>query len=139
MARADHARAGLTVRCAIYTRKSSDEGLDHEQLADRRTRAGAPFSHSVVLSMPAGTDPIVLRDAVRSFAADTFAGRHDYVFTLHTETPRPTFTCPSVHAATRGSASIRARPTWSFGDRPSPRRYATVASKPRPRPVGRGA
>jgi len=39
--------------------------------------------------MPAGTDPIVLRDAVRSFAADTFAGRHDYVFTLHTETPRP--------------------------------------------------
>src|SRR6266403_5624619 len=30
MARVDHARAGLTVRCAIYTRKSSDEGLDQE-------------------------------------------------------------------------------------------------------------
>jgi Protein of unknown function (DUF2924)/Resolvase, N terminal domain len=30
MARADHARAGLTVRCAIYTRKSSDAGLDQE-------------------------------------------------------------------------------------------------------------
>ncbi|MDQ6869987.1 MAG: recombinase family protein [Pseudomonadota bacterium] len=30
MARADHARAGLTVRCAIYTRKSSEEGLDQE-------------------------------------------------------------------------------------------------------------
>src|ERR1700732_4206556 len=30
MARADHARAGLTVRCAIYTRKSSDEGLDQK-------------------------------------------------------------------------------------------------------------
>ena len=30
MARADPARAGLTVRCAIYTRKSSDEGLDQE-------------------------------------------------------------------------------------------------------------
>src|SRR6185503_11619146 len=28
-------------------------------------------------------------DAVRSFAADLFAGRHDYVFTLHTDTPRP--------------------------------------------------
>ena len=26
MARADPARAGLTIRCAIYTRKSSDEG-----------------------------------------------------------------------------------------------------------------
>ena len=30
MARADPARAGLTVRCAIYTRKSSDEGLAQE-------------------------------------------------------------------------------------------------------------
>jgi site-specific DNA recombinase len=30
MARADHARAGVTVRCAIYTRKSSEEGLDQE-------------------------------------------------------------------------------------------------------------
>jgi DNA invertase Pin-like site-specific DNA recombinase len=30
MARADHARAGPTIRCAIYTRKSSDEGLAQE-------------------------------------------------------------------------------------------------------------
>ena len=30
MARADPARAGLIVRCAIYTRKSSDEGLEQE-------------------------------------------------------------------------------------------------------------
>jgi hypothetical protein len=30
MARADSARAGLTIRCAIYTRKSSDEGLEQE-------------------------------------------------------------------------------------------------------------
>src|SRR6202163_2864189 len=30
MARPDHARAGLIVRCAIYTRKSSDEGLEQE-------------------------------------------------------------------------------------------------------------
>jgi site-specific DNA recombinase len=30
MARVDHARAGLTIRCAIYTRKSSDEGLNQE-------------------------------------------------------------------------------------------------------------
>src|ERR1700732_5257632 len=30
MARADPARVGLTVRCAIYTRKSSDEGLEQE-------------------------------------------------------------------------------------------------------------
>jgi hypothetical protein len=30
MARADPPRAGLTIRCAIYTRKSSDEGLEQE-------------------------------------------------------------------------------------------------------------
>jgi site-specific DNA recombinase len=30
MPRADHARAGLTIRCTIYTRKSSDEGLEQE-------------------------------------------------------------------------------------------------------------
>jgi DNA invertase Pin-like site-specific DNA recombinase len=30
MARVDHARAAFTVRCAIYTRKSSNEGLEQE-------------------------------------------------------------------------------------------------------------
>ena len=30
MARADPARVGFTVRCATYTRKSSDEGLEQE-------------------------------------------------------------------------------------------------------------
>ena len=30
MARVDHARAPFIVRCAIYTRKSSDEGLEQE-------------------------------------------------------------------------------------------------------------
>lgn len=64
-------------------------GWAAEQLADRRTRAGAPFSHSLVLSMPAGTDPVTLLDAARAFAADVFTARHDYVFTLHTDTPRP--------------------------------------------------
>ena len=78
-----------------------------EQLADRRTRAEAPFSHSVILSMPAGADPIVLRDAARAFAADMFAGRHDYVFTLHTDTPRP-----HVHLAisSRGHTGERLNP-----------------------------
>src|ERR1700732_2855065 len=33
MARADPARAELTVRCAIYTRKSSDEGLEGIQFS----------------------------------------------------------------------------------------------------------
>jgi hypothetical protein len=56
---------------------------------DRPRRKDSPLSHSVILSMPAGTSEIAVRDAARAFAADMFAGRHDYVFTLHTDTPRP--------------------------------------------------
>jgi type IV secretory pathway VirD2 relaxase len=78
-----------------------------EQQADRRTRADAPFSHSVVLSMPEGTNPMALRDAVRAFAMDVFAGGHDYVFTLHTDTPRP-----HVHLSicSRGDCGQRLNP-----------------------------
>jgi type IV secretory pathway VirD2 relaxase len=76
-------------------------------LADSRRRADSPFSLSVVLSMPAGTDEIALRDAARAFAADTFAGRHDYVFTLHTDTAPP-----HVHLSicSRGYAGERLNP-----------------------------
>jgi hypothetical protein len=78
-----------------------------EQLADRRTRTGAPFSHNLVLSMPAGTDPGRLRDAARAFAEASFADRHDYVFTLHTDTPQP-----HVHLSicTRAHTSERLNP-----------------------------
>lgn len=58
-------------------------------LADSRRRANTPFSHSVMLSMPAGTDPAAVRDAARAFAREVFADRFDYVFALHTDTPRP--------------------------------------------------
>lgn len=78
-----------------------------EAMADSRRRTDSPISLSVVLSMPAGTHEIALRDAARSFAADMFAGRHDYVLTLHTDTPRP-----HVHLAicSRGHASERLNP-----------------------------
>lgn len=59
------------------------------QAADRRTRLGAPLSISLIVSMPAGTDAIRLRDAARAFARDAFEGRHDYVMALHTDTPHP--------------------------------------------------
>jgi type IV secretory pathway VirD2 relaxase len=76
-------------------------------LADRPRRRDSPVSHSVILSMPARTNEIAVRDAARSFAADMFAGRHDYVFTLHTDTPRP-----HVHLAlcSRGHAGERLNP-----------------------------
>ncbi len=58
-------------------------------VADRRRRANTPFSHSIILSMPAGTDALKLRDAARSFAQRVFAEQFDYLFVLHTDTPRP--------------------------------------------------
>lgn len=63
---------------------------------DPRRRANTPLSHSIVLSMPAGTDPLALRDAARAFAAAAFGERHEYVMALHTDTPRP-----HVHLAVR--------------------------------------
>ncbi|MBS0412692.1 MAG: relaxase/mobilization nuclease domain-containing protein, partial [Proteobacteria bacterium] len=74
---------------------------------DSRRRTNSPVSLSVVLSMPAGTDAAALYDAARAFAADTLAGRHDYVFTLHTDTPRPHVHL-SIHA--RGHAGERLNP-----------------------------
>ena len=58
-------------------------------LADRRRRETTPFSHSVMLSMPAGTDPLAVRDAARAFAHEMFGDRFDYVFALHTDAPHP--------------------------------------------------
>ena len=74
MARADPARAGLTVRCAIYTRKSSDEGLEQEfnsldaqrELHIRRLENG--------LERPCGRSRPAPRHLASLVAADAFAG-----------------------------------------------------------------
>jgi type IV secretory pathway VirD2 relaxase len=58
-------------------------------LADSRRRANTPFSLSLVLSMPADTDPAIVRDAARALARASFADRFDYVFALHTDAQHP--------------------------------------------------
>lgn len=68
-------------------------------LADQRRRANTPFSHSVMLSMPTGTDPVAVRDAARAFASAIFSDRFDYVFALHTDAPHP-----HVHLSIRSLA-----------------------------------
>lgn len=52
-------------------------------------RANSPLSHSIVLSMPAGTEPKNFHAAARSFAAQVFSDKHDYLFALHTDTGHP--------------------------------------------------
>lgn len=61
-------------------------------LTDSRRRATTPFSVSVVLSMPAETNAVTVRDAARAFARDVFADRFDYVFALHTDAAHRTST-----------------------------------------------
>ncbi len=52
-------------------------------------RCDSPGSRSIVLSMPAGTDPMRLHDAARAFARDVFGERFPYVFALHDEDRQP--------------------------------------------------
>ncbi|MET3835216.1 hypothetical protein ABIB58_000535 [Brevundimonas sp. UYEF29] len=52
-------------------------------------RRDSPVSRSIVLSMPAGTDPMRLHDAARAFAKETFGERFPYVFALHDEDRQP--------------------------------------------------
>ena len=51
----------------------------------KRTR----HSTHLVLSMPFGTEPKAVKQAVRSFAKITFAENYQYVFALHTDTDSP--------------------------------------------------
>lgn len=58
-------------------------------MLDSARRANSPLSIGLILSMPAGTDAIRLRDAARAFAGDQFAERFEYVLVLHTDTAHP--------------------------------------------------
>lgn len=63
---------------------------DWSQLADLAgRRRDAPVGVSLILSMPAGTSPVAVRDAGRAFADQAFGDRFDYVFALHTDAPHP--------------------------------------------------
>ena len=53
-----------------------------------RRRDGS-LSVNVILSMPAGTDAVAVKDAARAFAIDTFGGNHDFVFVQHLDDKHP--------------------------------------------------
>jgi type IV secretory pathway VirD2 relaxase len=104
---------------------------------------------SVVLSMPAATDPATVRDAARAFALEVFADRFDYALALHTDAQHP-----HVHLAIRafGDHGERLNPkkadleTWrqvfaqALRDRgveaeATPRRARGVTRKPERTPL----
>lgn len=67
----------------LQSRWAEDTVLD-----DKRRRDGS-VSVNIILSMPPGTDPGAVKDAVRAFAIETFGANHDYVFVQHLDDKHP--------------------------------------------------
>ncbi|WLB24175.1 relaxase/mobilization nuclease domain-containing protein [Bradyrhizobium japonicum] len=67
----------------LQQRWEDDAGLD-----DKRRRDGS-LSINIILSMPAGTDAVAVKDAARAFAIETFGSKHDYVFVQHLDDKHP--------------------------------------------------
>ncbi|MCK1326787.1 relaxase/mobilization nuclease domain-containing protein [Bradyrhizobium sp. 156] len=61
---------------------------DDASLDDKRRRDGS-LSINIILSMPAGTDAVVVKDSARAFAIETFGYNHDYVFVQHLDNKHP--------------------------------------------------
>lgn len=80
-------RDGAQIIGRQEARELVDDWATHAAL-DRR-RANSPLSVSIILSMPAGTDALKLRNAATAFAAEEFADRCDYLLVLHTDTAHP--------------------------------------------------
>jgi MobA/VirD2-like, nuclease domain len=62
---------------------------DDAVLDDKRRRDGS-LSINIILSMPAGTDAVAVKDSARAFAIETFGYNHDYVFVQHLDDKHPT-------------------------------------------------
>lgn len=67
----------------LQQRWEDDAGLD-----DKRRRDGS-LSINIILSMPAGTDAVAVKDSARAFAIETFGDNHDYVFVQHLDDKHP--------------------------------------------------
>jgi hypothetical protein len=73
-----------------------DWGLDLDEKrrgAEPRARASrrptAKLVHKMVFSMPAGTPPKKVLEAVKYFAREEFGAKHRYAMVLHTDEPHP--------------------------------------------------
>ncbi len=54
-----------------------------------RGRAPPKVAHKLTFSMPPGTSPTGVLEAVRNFTREEFALKHRYAFVLHTDEPHP--------------------------------------------------
>ena len=67
----------------LQQRWEDDAGLD-----GKRRRDGS-LSTNIILSMPARTDAIAVKESARAFAIETFGDNHDYVFVQHLDDKHP--------------------------------------------------
>jgi len=73
----------------------SDWDLDLEEdrrrskLGPREDRAPPKMVHKLLFSMPPGTPPLKVLDAVKNFAREEFALQHRYAMVLHSDEPHP--------------------------------------------------
>ncbi len=58
-------------------------------LTPTNARRPPKLVYKIMFSMPEGTPPEKVRDAVRNFAREEFALKHRYAFVLHTDEPHP--------------------------------------------------
>jgi hypothetical protein len=58
-------------------------------LGPRKDRAPPKLVHKILFSMPPGTPPKKVLDAVKNFAREEFALNHRYAMVLHTDEPHP--------------------------------------------------
>ncbi|MEO6946503.1 MAG: relaxase/mobilization nuclease domain-containing protein [Nitrobacter sp.] len=69
--------------------KDMQERWVDDALLDNRRRRDGSLSVNMILSMPAGTEPGAVKDAVRAFAIETFEHNYDYVFVQHVDDKHP--------------------------------------------------
>src|SRR6267378_2191611 len=65
---------------------------EHRRKADLESRSSRPppkLVHKLMFSMPAGTPPDKVLEAVKNFAREEFALKHRYAMVLHTDEPHP--------------------------------------------------
>lgn len=70
-------------------RLADDWHQQNQDAYDGERRYRGPDARRLQFSMPKGTDPIALRNAVSATARHVFGERFDYVYALHADRPHP--------------------------------------------------
>jgi hypothetical protein len=66
-----------------------DEARRRADLGPLKDRSPPKLVHKILFSMPAGTPPKKVLEAVKDFAREEFALKHRYAMVLHTDEPHP--------------------------------------------------